>query len=134
MPHDSTFGTMGSRHVDATETHDLIASDKVEGTTVYGSDGNSIGSIARVMIDKRKGHVAYAVLSFGGFLGMGKEYHPLPWSSLTYNEDLGGYEVSLTEDQLRNAPKYSSEGDWNWSDMSTTRRIDDYYGTSPRLY
>jgi sporulation protein YlmC with PRC-barrel domain len=72
------------------ETSNLIGSDKVEGTTVYGADRKDIGSVERVMIDKRSGQVQYAVLSFGGFLGIGDDYYPLPWQSLTYDESLGG--------------------------------------------
>ena len=61
------------------ETASLIGSDKVEGTAVYGADQQKIGSVQRVMIDKVSGKVAYAVVSFGGFLGMGEEYFPMPW-------------------------------------------------------
>ena len=63
------------------ETAGLIGSDKVEGTNVYGATGEKIGSIERVMIDKRSGQVAYAVLRFGGFLGIGSDYYPIPWTS-----------------------------------------------------
>ena len=110
------------------ETYDLIGSDKVEGTNVYGPDGNKIGSIERVMIGKRSGKVDYAVLSFGGFLGIGDDYYPLPWPSLKYNVELGGYQTMITNDQLQNAPKYARGGDWNWRDEQGTRKIDDYYG------
>ncbi len=65
------------------------------------------------MIDKRSGQVKYAVLSFGGFLGIGDEYYPLPWQSLTYDESLGGYVANVTEDKLKGAPKYSDESGWN---------------------
>jgi PRC-barrel domain len=92
--------------VDQRETSSLIGSDKVEGTLVCRLNGDNIGTIERVMIDKLSGKVAYAVMSFGGFLGIGEDYYPLPWSVLTYNPSLGGYEVDLTEQQLRNAPKY----------------------------
>ena len=88
------------------ETTSLIGSDKVDGTAVYGSDQQKIGSIERVMIDKISGKVAYAVLSFGGFLGMGEDYYPVPWPTLKYDTNLGGYLVNLTKDQLANAPKY----------------------------
>ena len=62
-----------------------IESDRVEGTTVYDPQGTNIGSIKRLMIEKISGHVAYAVMSFGGFLGMGSEEHTIPWSKLTYD-------------------------------------------------
>ena len=71
------------------ETVTLIGSDKVEGTAVYGADDAQIGSIERVMIDKRSGKVSYAVLSFGGFLGIGDDHYPLPWNSLRYDTNLG---------------------------------------------
>ena len=92
------------------ETGSLIGSDKVEGTAVYGADGNKIGSIERVMIDKMSGKVAYAVTSFGGFLGMGEDYYPLPWPTLKYDTGLDGYRVNLTEDQLKKAPSYKRNG------------------------
>lgn len=73
------------------ETGTLIGSDKVEGTAVFGSDSQKIGSIERMMIDKFSGKVSYAVLSFGGFLGIGDDHYPLPWKSLKYDTQLGGY-------------------------------------------
>jgi PRC-barrel domain len=108
------------------ETSNLIGSDKVEGTPVYRPNGDSIGQIERVMIDKLSGKVAYAVMSFGGFLGMGEDYYPLPWSVLTYNPSLGGYEVNITEQQLKNAPKYSRHESWDWADRA--RKVSHFYG------
>jgi len=87
------------------ETVSLIGSDKVEGTAVYGADDRKIGSVQRVMIDKVSGKVAYAVISFGGFLGMGGDYYPMPWPNLKYDTTLGGYRVGVTVDQLKGAPK-----------------------------
>jgi hypothetical protein len=86
------------------ETVSLIGSDKVEGTTVYGADDRKIGNVQRVMIDKISGKVAYAVVSFGGFLGMGEDYYPMPWPNLKYDTALGGYRVGVTEDHLKGAP------------------------------
>jgi PRC-barrel domain len=97
------------------ETASLIGSDKVEGTAVYGTDQQSIGSVQRVMIDKVSGMVAYAVVSFGGFLGMGEEYFPMPWRSLTYDINVGGYRTNMTESQLKGAPKFNRNTDWDWS-------------------
>ena len=92
--------------MDEKETGNLIGSDKVEGTAVYGADDSKIGSIERVMIDKISGKVSYAVLGFGGFLGIGNDHYPLPWQSLKYDTKLGGYRTGVTETQLRGAPKY----------------------------
>jgi hypothetical protein len=118
------------RMAETRETYDLIGSDKVEGTNVYGPDGNKIGSIERVMIGKRSGKVDYAVLSFGGFMGFGDEHYPLPWTSLKYNETLGGYQVNVTEQQLKGAPKYANENDWDWADPVRGRKVHDYYGAA----
>ncbi|WP_376698601.1 PRC-barrel domain-containing protein [Bradyrhizobium aeschynomenes] len=110
------------------EYGNLIGSDKVEGTSVYGADDNKIGTIERVMIDKLSGRVSYVVLAFGGFLGLGNDHYPLPWQSLKYDTRLGGYVTGVTEDQLRGAPRYSDEREWDWGDLATGRKVDDYYG------
>jgi PRC-barrel domain len=105
----------------------LIESDRVEGTTVYDPQGNKIGSIKRVMIEKIGGRVAYAVMSFGGFLGMGSQEHAIPWSKLTYDTNLGGYRTDITEKQLGGAPAFARDRDWDWSDRSRERELHDYY-------
>src|ERR1700722_12955905 len=86
------------------ETAHLISSDKVEGTAVRNSNGDKIGTIEHVMLDKRTGRTAYAAMSFGGFLGMGSEYRELPWSALRYNAQLDACELNVTDDQLQNDP------------------------------
>ena len=112
------------------ETHDLIASDKVEGTKVYDPAGEHIGAIERILVEKRSGKVSYAVLSFGGFLGMGTDHYPLPWTKLNYDQDLGGYRVDVTKAQLEGAPKYERENDDYWTEENG-RRVYDYYGVTP---
>ena len=112
------------------ETHDLIASDKVEGTKVYGADNKHIGSIKRVIIEKRSGRVAYAILGFGGFLGVGEDHYPLPWAKLTYDENLGGYRTDVTSDQVERAPKYRGGEEFDWNEENG-RRVYDYYGVMP---
>src|SRR5579871_596297 len=113
---------------EARETSNLIGSDKVEGTAVYGVGDTKIGSIERVMIDKQSGKVSYAVLGFGGFLGIGNDHYPLPWQSLKYDTQLGGYRTGITESQLKGAPKYADDNSWNWNDESRVRGVNDYYG------
>ena len=123
--------TTMNRDVTRRETSNLIASDKVEGTDVYRSNGDSIGRIERVMIDKLSGKVAYAVMSFGGFLGIGEDYYPVPWSMLKYNTSLGGYELNISDEQLRGAPHYSRDSDWDWDSRDYDRKLHDYYGAQP---
>ena len=115
--------------IETNETHELISSDKVEGTAVYDRNGNKLGTVSNVMLDKRSGQVAYAVLSFGGFLGMGSSYHPLPWNQLTYDSKQRGYVVDLTKEQLEGAPNYSASNEARWDDPTYGRKIDDYYAS-----
>ena len=114
--------------MDTKEIGNLIGSDKVEGTAVFGADAQKIGTIERVMIDKISGRVSYAVLGFGGFLGIGNDHYPLPWQSLKYDTRLGGYVTGVTESQLGSAPKYGNDNDWNWADAARNRAVNDYYG------
>ena len=120
--------TLDTSMLDQREYGNLIGSDKVEGTAVYGADDSKIGTIERVMIDKLSGRVSYVVLAFGGLLGLGNDHYPLPWQSLKYDTRLGGYVMGVTEEQLRGAPKYSDEREWDWGDLATGRKVDDYYG------
>jgi hypothetical protein len=125
----STTGTTSTTIDARRETIALIGSDKVEGTTVYGSDDRKIGSVQRVMIDKVSGKVAYAVVAFGGFLGMGEDYYPMPWPNMKYDTRLGGYRAAVTEEQLKGAPKFNRNTDWDWSDRAKDRSVYEYYGT-----
>ena len=88
---DETEGTIPATEsvVATTETSSLIASNRVEGTKVYGRDGDKIGAVHNFMVNKRTGQVAYVVISTGGFLGLGQAYHPLPWSAFSYDEEVG---------------------------------------------
>jgi sporulation protein YlmC with PRC-barrel domain len=87
----------------------LIASDKVVGTAVYGADKEKIGSIERVMIEKKSGQVSYAVLSIGGFFGLGDDHYPVPWNQLKYDTELGGYRTSISGNRLNGAPKHGAD-------------------------
>jgi hypothetical protein len=107
----------------------LVESDRVEGTAVYDLGGKNIGTIKRVMIDKISGRVAYAVMSFGGFLGFGTDEYAIPWNKLDYDTRMEGYRTDITEDQLRNAPSFSKEGGRNWSERNE-RDLHDYYRVS----
>lgn len=112
------------------ETHDLVASDKVIGTKVYDRQGKHIGAIERIVLEKVSGRVAYAVLSFGGFLGIGEDYYPLPWSKLRYDEKLEGFRVDISKDQVEGAPRYRRDENYEWN-TENGRRVYDYYGVTP---
>jgi PRC-barrel domain len=126
---------MATRRDDAVateETVDLIAADKVEGTAVYNAQGDKMGSIYGLMIDKYSGRVIYAVMSFGGFLGIGDRYHPLPWRVLTYDPAQGGYVVDLDRDLLQAAPSYGASEMPDWADPTWGRSLHAYYAGRAR--
>src|SRR4051812_43900945 len=106
-----TIGQGRTQGVATDETTDLIASNKVEGTAVYNRAGERLGEVYNFMVGKRSGKVAYAVMSFGGFLGIGETYHPLPWDVLTYDTKVGGYLVDVDKNSLQGAPSYRSGED-----------------------
>ena len=108
-------------------TSSLIASDRVERTAVYDANGKRIGKVERLMIDKLTGQIAYAILSFGGFLGIGEDHYPIPWSMLTYNEKPDGFQVDITEEELKNAPKIEPGENWEQTTRARNQDVYDYW-------
>jgi hypothetical protein len=94
---------------------------------VYDPGGKRIGKVKRVMIEKVEGRVAYAVLSFGGFMGFGQEEYAIPWRKLDYDTSLEGYRTDITEEQLRGAPGFSCDHDEDWSDRSREQALHEHY-------
>jgi hypothetical protein len=117
----------GGRPLEADETHRLISSEKVEGTEVYNRNGDHLGTVDHMMIDKFDGRVEYVVMSFGGFLGIGESYHPLPWKVLTYDTNMGGYVIDADRPRLERAPRFTSSSTPDWSDLTYRSRIDQYW-------
>ena len=107
-------------------TGNLIAAEKVSGTNVYDLAGEKLGSVDDIMIDKVSGRAIYAVLSFGGFLGMGEKHHPLPWATLKYDDRKGGYVVNLDKKQLEGAPTFDRTSEFKWT-PDYGRKVDSYY-------
>ena len=114
---------------DATSSHNLIASDRVEGAPVRGTDGATIGTIERVMIDKLSGDVVYAVLSFNGFVGVERRRFPIPWRQLTYDRKLAAYHLDVSENELSTMPQ---ESDIDWGDRG--REIERHDGDRLKAY
>lgn len=109
----------------------LIESDRVEGTEVFGAGDKHIGSIKRVMIDKKSGQVAYLVIGFGGFLGLGEDHYTIPWGKLSYDTALGGYRTDLTEEQIKNAPDFYRRDGYGWQEREKESELHSYYGVAP---
>jgi len=107
--------------------HRLVASDRVEGTRVFNADGRKIGVIKRLMIDKATGNVAYAVLCFGGFLGVGEDYRPLPWASMKYNPAIEAYELVtlMSDEDLAKAPSFDGGKEFDWGNRF--REVDTFW-------
>ena len=104
-----------------------IRAKKVLGTNVVDRSGNKIGEVEDVILDKQTNSILFAVISFGGFLGMGEKYHPVPWAALDYDEGAGAYVVSYTKDQLQAAPAGSIEELTRGDGLQYRQRTYDYY-------
>jgi len=109
--------------------HSCISSEDVHGVEVYGVDGSHIGEVDHLIIDKISGRVAYAVVSFGGFMGLGHSHYPVPWNALRYDNSLAGFRTDITEQQLKDAPEFSDDNAWQDRDWET--RTHQYYRTHP---
>ena len=114
-------------------TGSLVSGKKVEGTTVYNLAGEKVGTVNDIMIDKVSGRAIYAVMSFGGFLGMGEKFHPIPWSTLKYDQQKGGYVVNIDKKLLQDAPAYDAQPEFKWT-PDYGRKVDSYYGSPSYWY
>ena len=108
--------------------HDQIRATTVKGTDVYNGEGEHLGHIDDIVLNKFDGKATYAIMSFGGFLGIGEDYHPLPWQSLTYDPERGGYVVNVSRSQLEGAPTYRRNDEPDWNDRAYGDRLRGYYG------
>jgi sporulation protein YlmC with PRC-barrel domain len=113
---------------DTSVPHDHIRATTVRGTPVYNAEGEHLGQIDDVVLRKGDGRATFAIMSFGGFLGIGEKVHPLPWQSLSYDPVLGGYVVSVTREQLEGAPSYDPSEEPDWDDPRYGESVGRYYG------
>ena len=115
--------------MNTTTSSSVICSDTLEGTAVYNPTGDKLGSIDSLVIDKLTGQVRHAVLEFGGFLGIGTDRYPLPWSVLKYDTGLDGYVVPLDKSRLDDAPRYSLNDQSPFTtDAAYGQRVNNFYG------
>jgi sporulation protein YlmC with PRC-barrel domain len=130
-PQQRQRSTMASVHDPNDTSGRLIAADQVEGTSIYNPAGESLGSVEDVLIDKVSGKIAYAVVGFGGFLGIGDRHYPLPGEKLKYDTSMGGFVVDLDRRVLEGAPSYATDETVGWEDPAWGKRVYDYYGARP---
>ncbi len=117
----------------ATGHTSAIRAKKVIGTDVKDPGGQTIGEVEDVVLDKTSNNIMFAIVGFGGFLGMGEKYHPVPWSSLKYSEQEGSYVVNFTKEQLKAAPADSLEELTRSDGMAYRDQAYDYY-KAPRYW
>ena len=117
----------------ATGHTSAIRAKKVIGTSVKDASGNTIGKVEDIVLDKLSNNIMFAVVSFGGFLGMGEKYHPLPWSTLDYDEGEHGYVVNLSKEQLQAAPAYELAELTRDDGAQFREQVYDYYN-APRYW
>ena len=115
----------------ATGHTNAIRAGRAIGTAVYDRSGNKIGEVKDILLEKTSNNILFAVVSFGGVLGMGEKYHPVPWSELDYEPARGGYVVSFTAEQLKSAPADSLEALTRDDGYAFRDRAFSHYGTKP---
>ncbi|WP_291202671.1 PRC-barrel domain-containing protein [Hyphomonas sp.] len=109
----------------------LISSSRVEGTAVFNLDGEKLGTVDSVMIDRSTGHVVYAVMAFGGFLRMGEKRHPMPWKTMVYDKQREGYVVSLSRVDLEAAPHMEANEFGRLDDRDYEETVYTHYKAEP---
>lgn len=108
-----------------------IRAERVIGTDVKDGEGNTIGKVEDIILEKTDNKIMFAVVGFGGFLGVGEKYHPLPWSVLDYDPDQNAFVVPFTKEQLEAAPADTiselTKDDGRWARDTSF----DYYKVQP---
>ncbi len=110
---------------------ELMGADTLLGNDVYNLKDEDLGDIKEFMLDMRTGRVSYAVLSFGGFLGMGEKLFAVPWSALTLDTVNKRFTLDVEKDRLETAPGFNPDSWPNMADTTWEKTIHDYYGTQP---
>lgn len=131
MKTDQTTRPSATGHAEpAQERLNLISSDRVRGTRVFGLRSEHIGEIDSFVIDKPSGRIVYAMMSFGGFLGFGEDIYPIPWSKLSYDTELAGYKTDLTQEMVQGASETRVSDQAMIDDPLWNQRVHSYYGTA----
>jgi sporulation protein YlmC with PRC-barrel domain len=109
----------------------VLAASTLTGDRVRNSNGEDLGSIEEIMIDLPSGKVAYAVLSFGGFLGIGDKLFAIPWKAMRVDQGEHQFILDVDRKTLENAPGFDKD---NWPDMADPafgRDVHKHYGQTP---
>ena len=127
MKHGKTSGAAGP-DIKQGPGPELMGAETLIGNNVWNQNGKDLGEIKEIMLDMRSGHVSYAVLSFGGFLGMGDKLFAVPWKALTLDTKHKRFVLDVKEDRLEKAPGFDKDKWPNMADQTWAREINTYYG------
>jgi sporulation protein YlmC with PRC-barrel domain len=108
---------------------EMMSADTLVGNDVYNEADEALGDIKDIMLDMRSGRVAYAVLSFGGFLGMGQKLFAVPWEALELDTTKKRFVRNVEKERLKDAPGFDKDQWPDMADQSWAREIHSYYGT-----
>ena len=109
----------------------LMGANTLMGDEVYNHKDEDLGDIKEIMLDTRTGRVCYAVLSFGGFLGMGDKLFAVPWNALTLDTKNKRFVLNVEKERLTQAPGFDKDKWPNMADQAWAKAIHFYYGTTP---
>lgn len=124
----SMLSTAASAAGAADDTLDLVCANRLLGAIVYGLEGDRLGTIHDIMLDRQTGRVACAVLSFGGFFGIAQKYWPLPWEMLRTDAARRGYVAGISRSEIEGSPQYANSAFPDWADIAYGQRVNDCYG------
>lgn len=110
---------------------EMMGAETLVGNKVYDTEGEALGGIKEIMLDMRSGRVSYAVLSFGGFLGMGQKLFAVPWEALELDTKEKRFVLNVEKGRLKDAPGFDKDHWPDMADQSWAREIHSYYGTTP---
>lgn len=113
--------------------HRVLAASKLDGYTVYSSDDKDVGKIKEIMLDMHSGRIAYAVLSSGGFLGIGDKLLAIPWHALTLDPELKSFKLSISSERIRHAPGFDQDSWPSMTDQAWANSVHEYYGNESNM-
>jgi sporulation protein YlmC with PRC-barrel domain len=131
MPAGSRGAAIVGRGVGDGPGPDVMGASTLEGDKVYSSDGEHVGKISEIMLDVRGGRIAYAVLTSGGFLGMGDTLHAIPWGALTLDTDEKCFRIGVTAQRIKDAPGFDKDSWPAMADPQWGTTLHEYYGRNP---
>ena len=108
--------------------HRVLAASKLDGETIYSSDGDDVGKIKEIMLDMNSGRIAYVVLSCGGFLGLGDKLLAVPWNAFVIDPERKRLQMSISSERIKNAPAFDKDSWPSMTNRAWANSVHEYYG------